>query len=68
MSVDTTTALARVAAAKTPTTRLAERSRSLLARWEASEDRHYAIAGLRWAPASSPRGGDAAARTRARTP
>jgi DNA-binding CsgD family transcriptional regulator/tetratricopeptide (TPR) repeat protein len=48
MSVDTTAGLARVAAAEGADDEAAERCRSLLARWEKSEDHHYAVKGLRW--------------------
>ena len=48
MSVDTTAGLARVAAAEGADDEAAERCRSLLARWERSEDHHYAVKGLRW--------------------
>jgi DNA-binding CsgD family transcriptional regulator/tetratricopeptide (TPR) repeat protein len=49
MSVDTTAGLARIAAAEGADDEAAERCRSLLARWERSEDHHYAVKGLRWA-------------------
>jgi DNA-binding CsgD family transcriptional regulator len=48
MFVDTTAGLARVAAAEGAEDEAAERCRSLLARWEQSEDRHYAVKGLRF--------------------
>ena len=51
MTVDTTAGLARVAAAEGDDEEAAERCRALLARWEVSDDRHYALAGLRWAAA-----------------
>jgi DNA-binding CsgD family transcriptional regulator/Cdc6-like AAA superfamily ATPase len=51
MSVDTTAGLARVAAAEGADDEAADRCRSLLARWERSEDHHYAVKGLRWAAA-----------------
>ncbi len=51
MSVDTTADLARVAAAEGADDEAAERCRSLLARWERSEDHHYAVKGLRWSAA-----------------
>ena len=54
MTVDITANLARVAAAAGDDHEAAQRCRSLLARWEDSEDRHYAISGLRWGEAPSP--------------
>jgi DNA-binding CsgD family transcriptional regulator len=51
MTVDTTAALAWVAAAEGDHTQAAERCRTLLARWEDSEDHHYAVRGLRWSAA-----------------
>ena len=48
MTVDTTSALARVAAAEGDGDEAAERCRAILARWEESDDRHYAIGGIRW--------------------
>jgi DNA-binding CsgD family transcriptional regulator len=51
MTVDTTAALARVAAAGGDTAEAAERCRAILARWERSEDLHYALGGLRWGAA-----------------
>jgi DNA-binding CsgD family transcriptional regulator len=48
MFVDTTAGLARVAAAEGADAEATERCRSLLARWERSEDHHYAVKGLRW--------------------
>ncbi|HEY6779387.1 MAG TPA: AAA family ATPase, partial [Thermoleophilaceae bacterium] len=51
MSVDTTVGLARVAAAEGADDEASDRCRSLLARWEPSEDHHYAVKGLRWAAA-----------------
>ncbi len=48
MFVDTTAGLARVAAAEGAGDEAAERCRSLLARWEQSEDHHYAVKGLRF--------------------
>jgi DNA-binding NarL/FixJ family response regulator len=49
MYVDSTTSLAIVAAAEGLEDEAASRCRELLARWEASEDHHYAVWGLRWA-------------------
>jgi predicted ATPase/DNA-binding CsgD family transcriptional regulator len=48
MFVDTTAGLARIAAAEGAEEEAAERCRALLARWEKSEDHHYAVKGLRW--------------------
>ena len=49
MTVDTTSALARVAAAEGADDEARERCRALLARWQDSDDHHYAIGGIRWA-------------------
>jgi ATP/maltotriose-dependent transcriptional regulator MalT len=49
MTVDSTAALARVAAAEGDPEEAGRHCRSLLARWADSDDHHYAIAGLRWA-------------------
>jgi ATP/maltotriose-dependent transcriptional regulator MalT len=49
MTVDSTAALARVAAAEGDVEEAGRHCRSLLARWAESDDHHYAIAGLRWA-------------------
>jgi DNA-binding NarL/FixJ family response regulator len=49
MTVDSTGALARVAAAEGEVEEAGRHCRSLLARWADSDDHHYAIAGLRWA-------------------
>ena len=51
MTVDTTAALARVAAAEGDADEAPQRCRAILARWEDSDDRHYALGGLRWAAA-----------------
>ncbi|HEX6713960.1 MAG TPA: LuxR C-terminal-related transcriptional regulator, partial [Thermoleophilaceae bacterium] len=51
MTVDSTTALAFVAAAEDAHDEAAEHCRAVLARWEVSEDYHYAISGLRWGAA-----------------
>jgi DNA-binding CsgD family transcriptional regulator len=61
MTVDTTANLARVAAAGGDDQEAAQRCRSLLARWEDSEDRHYAVSGLRWSAGFFARRGDLAA-------
>jgi DNA-binding CsgD family transcriptional regulator len=60
MSVDTTTGLARVAAAEGAVDEAAERCRSLIARWEGSEDHHYAVKGLRFGAGFFARNGDRA--------
>lgn len=49
MYCDSTTGLAIVAAAEGLEDEAATRARELLARWEESEDHHYAVWGLRWA-------------------
>jgi len=51
MTVDSTAALARVAAAEGEDEEAANHIRSLLMRWADSDDHHYAIAGLRWGSA-----------------
>ncbi len=51
MFVDTTAGLARLAVAEGSVDEAADRCRSLLARWEGSEDHHYAVKGLRWGAA-----------------
>ena len=58
MTVDTTAALARVAAAEGDEAEAAARCDAVLARWRESEDRHYALAGLRWAAAFHAQRGD----------
>jgi DNA-binding NarL/FixJ family response regulator len=49
MYVDSTTALAIVAAAEGLDDEATLHCRELLARWEESEDHHYAVWGMRWA-------------------
>ncbi|HZB77655.1 MAG TPA: AAA family ATPase [Solirubrobacteraceae bacterium] len=49
MTVDSTAALARVAAAEGDGAEAAARCHAVLARWEQSDDHHYALAPLRWA-------------------
>jgi DNA-binding CsgD family transcriptional regulator len=49
MAIDTTGALARVAAAEGADDEASERCRAILARWEGSDDHHYAVGGIRWA-------------------
>ncbi len=61
MTVDTMANLARVVAAGGDDHEAAQRCRSLLARWEDSEDRHYAVSGLRWSAGFFARRGDLAA-------
>ena len=48
MAVDSTAALARIAAAEGAHDEAAEHCRAILKRWEASDDHHYALAPLRW--------------------
>jgi DNA-binding CsgD family transcriptional regulator len=49
MFMDSTTGLARVAAAEGALDEAAEHCRTLLTHWSESEDHHYAVWGLRWA-------------------
>jgi ATP/maltotriose-dependent transcriptional regulator MalT len=49
MTVDSTAALARLAAAEGDAEEAGRHCRSVLARWADSDDHHYAIGGLRWA-------------------
>jgi DNA-binding CsgD family transcriptional regulator len=49
MFIDSTTGLAIVAAAEGLDDEAATHCRELLARWEESEDHHYAVWGVRWA-------------------
>jgi DNA-binding NarL/FixJ family response regulator len=58
MFMDSTTSLAYVAAAEGAEEEAAEHCRTLLARWEESEDHHYAVWGIRWATAFFARQGD----------
>ena len=58
MYCDSTTALAIVAAAEGHEDEAATRARELLARWEESEDHHYAVWGIRWAASWFARNGD----------
>jgi DNA-binding NarL/FixJ family response regulator len=58
MFMDATTGLAYVAAAEGAEEEAAEHCRTLLARWEESEDHHYAVWGVRWATAFFARQGD----------
>ena len=51
MTVDTTAGLARVAAAEGDRDEAGERCRAILAHWERSQDRHYAVPGIRWGAA-----------------
>ncbi len=60
MFMDATTSLAYVAAAEGAEEEAAEHCRTLLARWEESEDHHYAVWGIRWATAFFARQGDRA--------
>ncbi len=58
MYVDSTTALAMVAAAEGLDDEASRHCRELLARWEESEDHHYAVWGMRWAAAFHARHGE----------
>lgn len=58
MFMDSTTGLARVAAAEGALDEAAEHCRTLLAHWSESEDHHYAVWGLRWAAVFSARHDD----------
>ncbi len=58
MVMDTTASLAHVAAAEGADDEATELCRSLLSRWEQSEDHHYAVWGLRWAAGFFARSGD----------
>ena len=51
MTVDATAALARVAAAQGEDDEAGERCRAILGHWEASDDHHYAVGGVRWGAA-----------------
>jgi DNA-binding CsgD family transcriptional regulator len=61
MTVDTTAALARVAAAEGDDDGARERCHDILARFEESDDHHYAVGALRWGAAFHARCGDGAA-------
>ncbi|HEX5610637.1 MAG TPA: AAA family ATPase [Solirubrobacterales bacterium] len=58
MFVDSTTGLAQVAAAEGLDDEMARYCDELLARWEESEDHHYAVWGVRWAASQLARRGD----------
>jgi DNA-binding CsgD family transcriptional regulator len=58
MFMDSTTGLARVAAAEGALDEATEHCRTLLAHWGESEDHHYAVWGLRWAAAFYARNDD----------
>jgi DNA-binding NarL/FixJ family response regulator len=58
MTIDSTTALAFVAAAEGADKEAAAHCNAVLARWEQSDDLHYALSGLRWAAAWFARSGD----------
>lgn len=60
MHVDSTTSLAMVAAAEGLEDEASRYCRELLARWEESEDHHYAVWGMRWAVGHHARRGDRA--------
>jgi DNA-binding NarL/FixJ family response regulator len=59
MTIDSTAALARVAAAEGELEEAADHCRSLVMRWQDSDDHHYAIGGLRWATTFFAAQGDA---------
>ena len=59
-AIDSTAGLAFVAAAEGAHDEAAAHCRALLERWEASEDHHYSIWGLRWAAGFLARRGDRA--------
>jgi ATP/maltotriose-dependent transcriptional regulator MalT len=59
MTVDSTAALARVAAAEGDDEQAAGHLRAVLASWAESDDHHYAIAGLRWGSSFFARHGEA---------
>ena len=58
MTIDSTTALAFVAAAEGAHDEAVDHCRAILKRWEASDDNHYALSGLRWAAAYLARTGE----------
>jgi DNA-binding NarL/FixJ family response regulator len=58
MAVDSTTALAQLAASEGAGDEAARRCGEILARWEDSEDHHYAVRGLRWSAGFLARRGD----------
>lgn len=60
MYVDSTTALAMVAAAEGLDDEVDRHCRELLARWEEGEDHHYSVWGMRWAASHYARQGDRA--------
>lgn len=60
MFMDATTGLAYVASAEGAEEEAAEHCRTLLGRWEESEDHHYAVWGIRWATAFFAQQGDRA--------
>jgi DNA-binding NarL/FixJ family response regulator len=60
ITVDTTSALARVAAAEGDADEAGERCRAVVARWQDSDDHHYAVGGVRWSAAFFAAQGDRA--------
>ena len=60
LSIDATASLARIAAAEGAVDEAAAHCRSVLARWEDSDDHHYAVGGLRWSAMLFARGGELA--------
>ena len=66
MTIDSTAALARVAAAEGDAAEAGERCRAVLEHWQASDDHHYALAHAALGrPRTSPPRATATARTRA---
>jgi DNA-binding NarL/FixJ family response regulator len=51
MTIDSTTALAFIAGAEGAHDEAVQHCRAILARWESTDDHHYALSGLRWAAA-----------------
>jgi DNA-binding NarL/FixJ family response regulator len=58
MTIDSTTALAFVAAAEGAHDEVVEHCRAIVARWELSDDHHYALSGLRWSAVYLARNGE----------
>jgi predicted ATPase/DNA-binding NarL/FixJ family response regulator len=58
MTIDSTTALAFIAGAEGAHDEAVQHCRAILARWEATDDHHYALSGLRWSAAYLARTGE----------
>src|SRR3954471_13545626 len=58
MTIDSTTALGFVAAAEGAHDEATQHCRAIVARWEVSDDHHYALSGLRWSAAYLARAGE----------